>query len=166
MDGTRPPAKSDVVVVRLPDAAYGSLDGAKLARVRRRLLNLACQPGPAYLVADLSRVHYLGAGFVGVLVCIWDELKQQKRRLVVCGLHPYCASLFHALHLGKLFTIRPTLQAALDAIRANRPDGGDWAAAPLRVRVSDVEWDSDLLRVEYLGDDDEPIRCVIVQRRE
>jgi anti-anti-sigma factor len=165
--GARLPAESDVVMVRLPEAGYGSVDGAKLARARRLLLSLASRPGPPYLIVDLSGVHYLGAGFIGVLVSAWDELKKQNRRLVVCELHPYCASLFHTMHLGKLFTIRPTLQAALDEIGAHRRagTGEDRTAPPVRVQVSDVDWDPDLLRLEYLGDDGEPIRCVIVQRR-
>src|SRR5262249_10705063 len=73
--------KSDVVVVRLPEAEYGSLDDAKLARARRLLLGVANQPGPQYLIVDLSGVNYLGAGFLGILVSVWDELKKQDRRL-------------------------------------------------------------------------------------
>src|SRR5215470_15542272 len=88
------PAESDVVVVRLPEAEYGSLDDAKLARVRRLLLGLAKQPGSPHLIVDLSGVHYLGAGFIGVVVSAWDDLKKQGRRLVLCGLSPYCARLF------------------------------------------------------------------------
>ena len=157
------PAESDVVVVRLPEAGYGSLDDDKLARAQRLLLGLANQPGPQYLIVDLSKVHYLGASFVGIVVSTWDELKKQGRRLVLSGLNPYCARLFHTLHLDRLFAIRPTLQAALEEIGAHLRAGGA-LSAPVRVQVSDVGWDPDLLRLEYLGDDGEPIRCVIVPR--
>src|SRR5262245_29482869 len=114
------PAESDVVVVQLPETEYGSLDNAKLARARR-LLDLATQPGPPHLILDLSGVHYLGAGFLVIVVGAWDELKKQGRRLVLCGLDPYCARLFHALHLDRLFAIHPSLKDALGEIGAHLP---------------------------------------------
>jgi anti-anti-sigma factor len=159
-------AKSDVVVVRLPEAGYGSLDGAKLAQARRLLLGLANQPGPPHLIVDLSEVHYFGAGLIGIVVSAWDELKKQGRQLVLCGLNAYCARLFHTLHLYSLFAIHPTLQAALGEIEATRCAEEGRTAPPIRVQVSDVGWDPELLRLEYLGDDGEPLRCVIVPRRE
>jgi len=162
----RLPGESDVVVVRLPEVEYGSLDDAKLARARRLLLDLANRPGPPHLIVDLSGVHYLGAGFIGVLVSAWAALNKQGRRLVLCGLNPYCGQLFHTLHLDSLIAIRPSLQAALEEIGAQRcaGDGEGRTAPPVRVQVSDVGWDPGLLRLEYLGDDGEPIRCVIVPR--
>jgi anti-anti-sigma factor len=165
--GARLPAESDIVVVLLPEAEYGSLDDAELARARRLLLGLANRPGPPYLIVDLSGVHYLGAAFIGIVVSAWDELKKQGRRLVLCGLNPCCARLFHTLHLDRLFAIRPSLEAALGEIRGLlRTGAGEDRAAPVRVQVSEVGWDPGLLRLEYLGDDGEPIRCVIVPRRE
>jgi anti-anti-sigma factor len=159
------PDECDVVMVRLPEAGYGSLDEAKLARARRLLLGLASQPGPPHLLVDLSGVHYLGAGLVGVVVSAWDELRKRGRRLVLCGLAPPCARLFRTLHLDKLFAIHPTRQAALGEVGALLCAGaGEDRSAPVRVQVSEVGWDPDLLRLEYLGDDGEPVRCVIVPR--
>jgi anti-sigma B factor antagonist len=159
-------AESDVVVVRLPEAGYGSLDDAKLARARL-LLGLANQAGPPHLIVDLSGVHYLGASFVGIMVSTWDELKKQGRRLVLCGLNPCCAQLLQTLHLDRLFAIHPSLEAALRAIRVQaRGLAGEARTASVRVEVSEVGWDPDLLRLEYLADDGEPIRCVIVPSRE
>jgi anti-anti-sigma factor len=166
MAGARLPAGPEVVVVQLPEAAYGSLDEEKLARARRVLLDLASQPGPPHLVVDLSRVDFLGAGFVGVLVCAWDRLKKQDRRLVLCGLKPYCARLIRTLHLDRLFPAHPTLLAALGEISPrSRGAAGEARIASVRVEVSDVGWDPDLLRLKYVGDDGDPIRCVIVRRR-
>jgi anti-anti-sigma factor len=161
------PAESDVVVARLPEVEYGSLGDAKLAWTRRLLLDLANRPSPPHLIVDLSGVHYLGASLIGIVVCAWDTLKKQGRRLVLCGLNPYCTRLFHALHLDRLFAIHPSLEAALLAIRAQaRGAAGESRTAPVRVQVSEVGWDPDLLRLEYLADDGEPIRCVIVPSRE
>jgi stage II sporulation protein AA (anti-sigma F factor antagonist) len=161
------PAAFDVVVVRLPEVEYGSLDNVKLAEARRRLLDLANQPGSPHLIIDLSGVCYLGAGLIGVVVYAWDRLKKQGQRLVLCGLNPDCARLFHTLNLDRLFAIHPTLLAALEEIGAHlRAGPGEVRTAPVVVQVSDVGWDPDLLRLEYLADDGEPLRCVIVPRRE
>jgi anti-anti-sigma factor len=165
--GASLPAGSDVVVVRLPEVEYGSLDNAKLAQARRLLLGLANQPGPPYLIVDHSGVHYVGAGFIGIVVSAWDVLRKQGRELVLCGLNACCARLFRTLHLDRLFATHPTLQAALEEIGAQRRAGpGEVQTAPVVVQVSDVGWDPGLLRLEYLADDGEPIRCVIVPRRE
>jgi anti-sigma B factor antagonist len=165
--GARLPAESDVVVVRLPEAGYGSLDDAKLARARRLLVGPANQPGTAYLIVDLSGVHYLGASFVGIIVSTWDELKKQGRQLALCGLNPCCARLLQTLHLDRLFAIHPSLEAGLRAIRVQACGAaGEVRTAPVRVQVSEVGWDPDLLRLEYLADDGEPIRCVIAPSRE
>jgi anti-anti-sigma factor len=164
--GARHPDECDVVEVRLPEAGYGSLDEAKLARARRLLLGVASQPGPPHLVVDLSGVHYLGAGLIGVVVSTWDELRKRGRRLVLCGLNPSCARLFRTLHLDRLFATHPTRQAALEEIGAHPCTGaGADRSAPVRVQATDVGWDPDLIRLEYLGDDGEPVRCVIVPRR-
>jgi anti-anti-sigma factor len=162
--GTDICANSDVLVVRLPEAGYGSLDGDRLARARR-LLGLANQPGPACLIVDFSDVQYLGAGLIGIVICAWDELRKQGRTLVLCGLNPYCTRMFHTLHLYSLFAIHPTLHAALGEIEPHSDRGGR-TAPPVLVQVSEVGWDPELLRLEYLGDDGEPLRCVFVPRRE
>jgi len=163
---TRLSHESDVIVVRLPEAGYGSLDQAKLARARRLLLAIAKQPGPPHLIVDLSGVHYLGAGFIGIVVSAWDELKKHGRQLVLCGLNPNCARLFRTLHLHSLFAIYPNAEAALEEIGAHiRASVGEGQTFPVRVHVSDVGWDPDLLRLDYLADDGEPIRCVIVPRQ-
>jgi anti-anti-sigma factor len=165
--GASLPAAPDVVVIRLPEVEYGSLEHAKLARARRLLLDLANQPGPPHLIVDLSGVHYLGAGLIGVVVSAWDRLKTQGRRLVLCGLNPDCAWLVRALKLDRLFAIHPTPQAARGEIGAHRRAGpGEVRTAPAVVQVSDVGWDPALLRLEYPADDGEPIRCVFVPRGE
>jgi anti-anti-sigma regulatory factor len=130
------------------------------------LLGLPKQPGPPYLIVDLSGVHYLGASFIGIVVSAWDELRKQNRQLMLCGLNPHCARLVQTLHLDRLFAIHPTLPAALEEIRARLRAGfGEGRTGLVRVQVSDVGWDPDLLRLEYLGDDGEPIRCIIAPRR-
>jgi hypothetical protein len=71
------------------------------------------------------------------------------------------------LHLDTLFAIHSSLETGLGAIGVQaRGAAGDVKTAPVRVQVSEVGWDPDLLRLEYLADDGEPIRCVIARSQE
>ena len=141
-------------VVQLAGCEYASSDGARLGRLRRLLLRLASEPGPEPLVLDLSLVHFFGAGFIGVLVDTWAQLRAQDRQLVLRGLTPFCARLIRALHLHKLFAIDNHVPTAVE----------ESESILVRIRKSDVAWDADMVRLEYVGDDGSPIRCVIVPR--
>jgi anti-anti-sigma factor len=154
-------------VVQLPEPEYGLLDGDKLEGVRRLLLDLANQPGPLPLIVDCSKVHFIGASFIGVLVDTWDQLKNHNQPMALCGLMPYCARLVRVLHLDKLFDIYPTGEIALEKI-GNHSDreAGDRTTGRIRIEESKVAWDANMVRLEYVGDDDFPIRSVIVPRQE
>jgi anti-anti-sigma factor len=141
-------------VVQLAGCEYASSDGARLGRLRRLLVRLASEPGPEPLVLDLSLVHFFGAGFIGVLVDTWAQLRAQDRQLVLRGLTPFCARLIRALHLHKLFAIDNDVPTAVE----------ESESILVRIRKSNVAWDADMVRLEYVGDDGTPIRCVIVPR--
>jgi anti-anti-sigma factor len=151
-------------VVRLPDVEYGSLDGHKLRRVRRLLLDLANQPGRHAMVVDLANVHYFGASFIGILVDTWHQLKKANRHLVVCGLTPFCGNLVRTLSLHKLFDIVATREIALETIGNPVQSAPQESKSAVRIQKSKVAWDPNMVRLEYIGDDDVPIRSVIVPR--
>src|SRR5262249_5260258 len=114
--GTNHSLEAAARFVQLPEPEYGSLDGQKLEGVRRLLLDCANQPGSLPLIVDFSKVHFIGASFIGVLVDTWDQFKKHNRPMVLCGLRPYCAQLVRILHLDKLFDIYPTRGIALEKI--------------------------------------------------
>jgi anti-anti-sigma factor len=121
-------AERGVVIVRLAEVEYGSLATQKLARVRGMLLDQAEKPNPPYLLVDLSAVHFLGASLIGILVETWDQLLKRNRRLVLCGLTPYCSELILTQRLDKLFAIYPTQPIALERI-GRHAHYGDGAAS-------------------------------------
>jgi anti-anti-sigma factor len=153
-------------IVRLFGAEYGSLDAERLARVHSLLLDLVSDQGALSLVLDIANVQYFGAGFVSVLVDIWDRLRHQGGRLALCGLTPYCLKLVRSLHLDKLFDLYASQGAALENM-GQHIRGGDERAerTPVRIQLSEVAWDPDMVRVEYIGDDDVPIRSVVQPRQ-
>src|SRR5262245_27332309 len=153
----RPEARANVV--RLPETGYSSVDSEKLGDVRRLLLDEAAKPGPPYVVLDLSAVQFFGVAFLGLLVYSWSELTKRKRQLVLCGLTPFCASLIRISHLDKLFDIHPTQRDALEQIgpHVSSADGAKKGPS-IRVRKSAVAWDPHMVRLEYIAEDDVPIR--------
>ena len=153
-------------VVTLSESQYGSLDSDKLARVRRLLVGEVDTPNVPYLIVDLSAVHSFGASFAGILVGTWDRLRQRNRQLVLCGLTPYCAKLIGILHLDKLFDIYPTHQVALEEIVRHHHRGNETQSPSVSVRKSEVEWDAEMLRLDYIGDDGVPFRSIILPRAE
>jgi anti-anti-sigma factor len=152
-------------LVRLAQAEYGSLDTAKLPRLRELLAYLAEWSDAPRLVLDLSNVQYFGAGFVGVLVDTWHLLRQAGRRLALCGLTPYCARLIRVMHLEKLFDVEYPPESALDepAMPGTCREKSARAGS-VRVRLSEVAWNPEMVREELIGDDGEPIHCVIRPR--
>jgi anti-anti-sigma factor len=113
-------ARRQAAVLRLAETEYGSHDHAKLARVRRLVLDLAENLDPLFLVVDLSAVHYFGARFINILVSTWNQLRKRNRRLVLCGPTPFCAGLIKNLQLHRLLDIFPTQRIALDEIERGR----------------------------------------------
>src|SRR6266852_3444330 len=80
-------------LLELPGPEYSSHDDERLGHVRRLIQDLAEKADRQYLVIDLSRVHFFGASFIGILVNAWDQLKGSQRHLAICDLTPYCAKL-------------------------------------------------------------------------
>ena len=101
------------VAVRLPKGGYGSLDEEGLNHVHAELTKLADEAVRCPLIVDLSGIDYAGARFLGLLVSAWSRLRTRHRRLAICGLTPGFARLVRTLHLDKLFSIYPTLEAAV-----------------------------------------------------
>jgi anti-anti-sigma factor len=151
--------------VRLAQAEYGSLDPSKLVRLRRLLLYLAVHTTAERVVLGLTNVQFFGAGFVGVLVDTWDQLRKVDRRLALCGLTPYCARLIRIMHLDKLFDIHSERETAPTRVRQpvdRQPQHPHAASA--QVRLTEVDWNPDMVREEYLDADGEPIHSVIRPR--
>ncbi len=153
-------------VLELSGPEYGSHDKS-LQHVRRLMQDLADEPAPQCLVIDLSQVHYFGASFIGILVNAWDQFRKQHRRFAICGLTPYCARLIQILQLDKLFDVYPTLQVVREKISQQiHGQKQEATSGEIRIHRSDVAWDPDLVRLEYIGHDHVPIRSIIVPRGE
>jgi anti-anti-sigma factor len=153
-------------LVRLLEPEYGSLDAERLATLRDLLLELASDHVSGCLIVDVSNVQFFGAGFMGVLVDAWNRLRKRGRRLALCGLSPFCDKLIRRFRLDTLLDIYPTQGAALqDTGQSGKGRDQQARTGAVRIRISEVGWDPNMLCLTYIGDDDVPIRSVIHPRQ-
>jgi anti-anti-sigma factor len=153
---------SQATLLELPGPEYSSSDEESLAQVKSLIQDLAEKTDQQYLVVDLSNVHYFGARFVGILVKAWDQLKKRQRHLIICGLTPFGARLFQVLYLDKLFSIYPTREVVSEKIGQSALGAGlDSKFGQNRLEISEVDWDKNLARLEFIGEDNIPVRSII-----
>jgi anti-anti-sigma factor len=148
-------------IVELLETGYGSTQQLAIARVENVLLRLANEPKVYRVIVDLSRVKFLGASLIGVLVNARYRLQRRGRRLVLCGLSPACARLARVMHLERLFEIFPTRRMALWTAMRSTSNLIDRHATIL-IRMSDVNWDPNKVRLSYVTENDSVIYTRIV----
>ena len=161
-----PDVNSQASLLELPGPEYSSHDEQSLGHVGSLIQDLAEKMDCEYLVVDLSKVQFFGARFTGILVSAWDQLKKRQRHLAICGLTPFCAKLIQVLHLDKLFDIYPTQKTVFEKIGRSVQMGGQESPGQNRLEISEVDWNKNLLRLEYIGGDNVPIRSIIKPREE
>jgi anti-anti-sigma factor len=153
-------------LLELPGPEYRCHDDESLRQVRSLIQDLAAKVDDRYLVIDLSDVHYFGASFIGILVSAWDQLKKRQRHLAICGLTPFCARLIQVLHLDKLFDIYPTQETVFEKIGRSVQLRGQESAGQNRLEISEVDWNKNLVRLEYIGGDNVPVLSILKARGE
>jgi anti-anti-sigma factor len=77
----------------------GELDLATASEMQRRLMDAVETSDSATIVVDLSRVEFIDAHNVGVIMAAWDAARCRGRRLQVGGLHGIPALIFEVLGL-------------------------------------------------------------------
>jgi len=143
------------IVVELILSSYGSLEFALLERVGNLLFSLA-ESGMADVIVDLSKVHYFGARFVGVLTTTQKKLRARHRRLLLCGVTEFCQRLLNVLNLQERFEIYPTQAVAISHVTQIPPKGSRYDDRPLRFGLvtHDLRWNPKYFSLSYLGDGD------------
>lgn len=92
----------------------GDIDLAGSPTLRHELKK-AQGASPQRLVIDLSGVPYMDSSGVATLVEAMQLARRGGTRLVLCGLQDKVRSIFEIARLDTVFTILPTLDAALAA---------------------------------------------------
>jgi anti-anti-sigma factor len=99
---------------------YDSLDDASLQEFAGQFLHEAEQADPPCVLLDLSQTDYIGSRFVEVLLRAWRRLKERGGTLALCGVQPFCLEVLKVTRLNQVWTVYPSLSAALDAMGGGR----------------------------------------------
>lgn len=95
----------------------GELDMAGAARLRRLLSQREESDETVDYVVDMAGLRYLDSSGVGLLV----EMRKRLRRLLLAELQPRVLRVFRVSNLDSIFTIEPSVEAALEKLGARRP---------------------------------------------
>lgn len=103
--GTSAPAVAPLRTVTLPGAR---LDRSCVAAVRADL-DAAIGATTGDVVVDLSRVEWVDATGLAVLVAAHRRLRSQQRRLVLCGCRPRVRRALAVTRLNRVLMLEPSL---------------------------------------------------------
>jgi anti-anti-sigma factor len=106
-------------------AVKGRLDSSNADGLKERLREMV-DSGAPNLVIDLQQVIYISSAGFRTLLITARTVDQARGRMVLCGIAGEVKRLFDVAAFSELFTIVPTREDALNALRA--PGSGPAAA--------------------------------------
>jgi anti-anti-sigma factor len=107
---------SQATIIAL-DGEFASLDDVGLETLGELLAEQAAAASPPELVLDLAGTSYIGSQFIRMLLQIWKPLHQRGGRLVLCGVHDFCADVLRAMQLDQLWPCRETRRQAVEFLQ-------------------------------------------------
>ena len=94
----------------------GEIDVFQSPKLREHMRALI-EDGRHQIVLDLNDVEFLDSTGLGVVVGIYHRLRTVGGSLVLVGANERVRRVFHITKLTSIFTLYPTLDAALEAAR-------------------------------------------------
>ena len=76
----------------------------------------AAQVQPPLVVVDLKNVTFFGSAFIELLFRLWNRLKTNNGRLVLCNVQPYCREVLDVTNLSKVWQIFPNRADAVAGV--------------------------------------------------
>ena len=98
-------------------AVKGRLDSSNADGLKERLREMV-DSGSPNLVIDLQQVIYISSAGFRTLLITARAVDQARGRMVLCGIAGEVKRLFDVAAFTELFTIVPTREDALNALRA------------------------------------------------
>ncbi len=86
----------------------------------REKMLLLVDEGKRLLVVNLSSVVLMNSAGVGVLILVWDRLRQDGGQMVISGLSPLMRELFQRMRLDTYFPITESEEDAVAFLRRGK----------------------------------------------
>ena len=107
--------RDDITVVSL-GPTYSSLYESDLLNFETRLLEIAANADPPFVVVDMPETRFCGSSFLGLLVRIEMRLKSRSGRLAVSSLSKFCAAAVNTMNLGAVFMVSKSVDEAVSEL--------------------------------------------------
>ncbi len=96
----------------------GRLDARNAQTVKETLKQLI-DGGTTHLVLDLAQVPFIDSAGLAALVSALKLTRRVKGNVLLAGVQPQARTLFSLTMLDQVFTIHPSVEAAVDSLGAN-----------------------------------------------
>ena len=106
--------QENVLVVEFEDRRI--LEETMIAQIGERLSELIQAESEPRVLLDFKNVEHLSSAMLGVLITLNKRLAKRQGRLSLAGIQPQVYEVFKITRLDKLFTIRSTVEAAIQAL--------------------------------------------------
>lgn len=106
--------ESEVTVIQL-EQDYGSTQFLKLARLESKL-HKTLDASPDLLLLDLSDTEFIGAAFLGVLICCNNRSKSIGSHFALCTLREFPTDVVSITRFGSIWVTFDSRQSALEAL--------------------------------------------------
>ncbi len=107
--------RDDITVVTLEAAAISTSGIDPIAQTLREVIG---QQRPHKVIIDFGQVRFLSSMMLGLLVDVWRRMKEYGGLIRICGIDPQLTRVFRITHLDRIFEFSPTLDSAVDAMKA------------------------------------------------
>ena len=107
---------SAVHVLELRGNANGYLDIDLVQKLTLQLLNLVGPGQRGHVIIDLSRVRSVNTQFLSVVLAAQKRLRDQRRRVALCGLQTHCTDVLQVSGLNPLVECYATERQALETL--------------------------------------------------
>jgi len=119
----------DEILVVTPQGQAGSFLYNDLHREANTIRDAVSKPDVSHLIINLSELHYFGSEFIGSLVSMAREVKNQQGQAALCAADPQMVEVLQNMSLFKLWPYFATEEEAVAELRA-----GDAEAKPKPVQ--------------------------------
>jgi anti-sigma B factor antagonist len=115
-------AEGGAVVIRWSEPAV--LDAANADELREQVADV--QARSPRIVFDMGQVEFIDSAIIGALVGFLRRARASGGDVKLAGLTPDIETIFEVTRLNRVFSIHPSVDAALDDFRtASKTEAGD-----------------------------------------
>jgi anti-sigma B factor antagonist len=111
----------DVTVVSFREETL--LDELQIRLLGDEVLFLVDQSGQRDMIVDFDQVRSMSSALLGVLIRVHKRMREQDRRLVLCGLGEQFREVFQITGLDRVFTFHKDPGDAAEGLRGGSEHG-------------------------------------------